>query len=122
MKNFLPKYFIKLVIILSVILGIASCRMPDSFGFYQPITMSLASPDGPAEYKAGWHEGCVSALSLKTFSNAFVYGKGKGPDMGSGVYQHDPIYQTGWGQAWFACSLHASTFTNSSSMAHGPLQ
>ena len=96
--------------------------MPESLGFYQPITMSLAVPDGPAEYKAGWYAGCKTALSVKAYANAFVYGKGKGPEFGSGVYQHDPVYQTGWGQGWFACVLHVGDFVAFHSLRHGPLE
>jgi len=102
-------------------LNFASCRFPDNLGFYQPITMNMTIPDGPAEYKAGWYSGCTSALAAKSFSNAFVYGKGKGPDFGSGVYQHDPIYQTGWGQGWFACATHIGDFVTRASMEFSPL-
>jgi hypothetical protein len=102
--------------------------MPESFGFYQPITMSLAVPDGPPEYKAGWHSGCKTALANKTFANASVYDDGKGPDFGNGIYQHDPGFQTGWGQGWFACVLHISQFVGDPegnkfrSFAKGPLE
>lgn len=96
--------------------------MPDSFGFYQPITMSLAVPDGPPEYKAGWHAGCKTALANKAFANAFVYQEGKGPEFESGVYHHDPMFQTGWGQGWFACVLHIGGFVDMNAMKYGPLQ
>ena len=103
-----------------------SCRMPESFGFYQPITMNLAVPDGPPGFKAGWHSGCKTALANKVFANAFVYQDGKGPDFGNGVYQHDPDYQTGWGQGWFACVLHIGQFvgdaTKFRAFAKGPLE
>ena len=112
----------KIFFALLFLFTVTSCRMPESFGFYQPITMNLTVPDGPAEYKAGWHSGCTSALSLKVFANSFVYNKGKGPDFGSGVYQHDPAYQTGWGQGWFACALHVGDFVNFHAMQNGPLQ
>lgn len=109
----------KFLIILTALLSLSSCRWPESFGFYQPITMSLATPDGPPEYKAGWHAGCQTALANKAFANAFVYG---GPNFGSGVYQHDSAYQTGWGQGWFACVLHIGDFVDFNSMKFGPLE
>lgn len=96
--------------------------MPDSFGFYQPITMRLAVPDGPPEYKAGWHSGCKSALANEGFLNSWVYQEGKGPEFASGVYHHDPAFQTGWGQGWFACWLHVDDFMKFGSMRHGPLE
>jgi hypothetical protein len=109
---------------LLLIIGINSCRMPDNFGFYQPITMSLAVPDGPPEYKAGWYGGCKTGLAARAssgFANSGSYQEGTGPTLGNGVYQHDPAYQTGWGQGWFACSIHAGTFTELNSTKHSPL-
>lgn len=115
----------KILVIILTLLMLTACRMPDSFGFYQPITMSLAVPDGPPEYKAGWYGGCKTGMGARAnsaFANATVYQEGKGPEFVSGVYQHDPAYQTGWGQGWFACSIHNSVFVSSHSMMHGPLQ
>jgi hypothetical protein len=113
------------ILVTAALLFSNACRMPDNFGFYQPITMSLAVPDGPPEYKAGWYSGCKSGLGARahsSFANASVYQEGKGPEFASGVYQHDPAYQTGWGQGWFACSIHASVFVSSHSMMKGPLE
>lgn len=113
------------ILLITFSLFISSCRLPDNFGFYQPITMKIVAPDGPAEYKAGWYSGCktgVAARATAGFANAGSYQEGKGPEFASGVYQHDPVYQTGWGQGWFACSIHATTFVSSHSMANGPLQ
>ena len=74
---------------------LSSCRMTESMGFYQPMTLNLKVPDGPPEFKAGWHAGCKSANANQAFANSFVYqGKG-GPDYGSGVYQHDPYFNVG---------------------------
>ncbi len=102
----------------------SSCRLPDSIGFYQPVTMNLEVPDGPPEYKAGWYAGCRSVLKNKTFANAFVYLNNKGPEFGSGVYQHDAAYQTGWGQGFFACHTHVTDFVREEfrSFKYGPLE
>lgn len=112
----------KILIMISLVL-LSSCRLPESFGFYQPITMSLATPDGPPEYKAGWYSGCKSGLANKAFANAFVYQENKGPEFVNGVYMHDPAYQTGYGQGWFACVMHAAYFTATPAVyPHGPLE
>lgn len=84
--------------------------------------MSLVVPDGPPEYKSGWYAGCKTALGAKVFANAWVYQDGKGPEFNTGVYQHDPMFQTGWGQGWFACSLHVGQFVAFHSMQNAPLQ
>lgn len=115
------KFLANLLLIVFAVAA-SSCRMPTNFGFYQPITLDLTTPDGPPEYKAGWYAGCRTALGVKGFANAWVYQTSKGPDMGSGVYQHDPAYQTGWGQGWFACVLHTGDFVEFNSMRDGPLQ
>jgi hypothetical protein len=112
----------KKILLILVFISLSSCRLPETLGFYQPITMNVRVPDGPPEYKAGWYSGCKSAMANKAFANSFVYQDGKGPDMGSGVYQHDSAFQTGWGQGWFACILHISQFVNYNAMMHGPLQ
>lgn len=83
--------------------------------------MKMKVPDGPPEYKAGWHGGCTSGLAIKSFSNSFVYLDPKGPDFKNGIYQHDPMFQTGWGQGWFACVIFAGTYTNYNSMKFSPL-
>lgn len=90
---------------------ISACYKPDHSGFYNPITFSMTVPDGPPEYKAGWYAGCKTGSSLKTFANNSVFRKDAGPDFGSGVYAHDSLYQSGWGQGWFACSNHIGMFS-----------
>jgi len=120
----LKKNKMKNLIIICLLLTLISCRAPDNFGFYQPITMSLKVPDGPAEYQAGWHAGCKTALSQKAFSNSSVYlAPNHGPDLGNGIYQHDSAFQTGWGQGWFACGSHIAGFVgdNYRAMKYGPL-
>ncbi len=103
----------------------SSCRLPHSFGFYQPITMNLDVPEGPPEYKAGWYAGCNSAIATKGlsgFANGYTVETGSNPDLGNGIYQHDPVYQTAWGQAWFACRFYIQDFVDMHTMQYGPLQ
>lgn len=109
--------------LLLLLLFCASCRGVDSIGFYQPVTMSLTAPQGPPEYTAGWYAGCKTSLALgTTFANSFVHGEGEGATYGSGIYQHEPAFQTGWSQGYFSCVLHNWGFVNYHSMKHGPLQ
>ncbi|OFW80255.1 MAG: hypothetical protein A3D15_05500 [Alphaproteobacteria bacterium RIFCSPHIGHO2_02_FULL_40_34] len=100
----------------------SSCRLPDNFGFHQPLTMKMTVPDGPPEYKAGWYSGCKTGLANEVFLNAWVYQDGQGPEFSSGLYQHDPVFQTGWGQGWFACVLHVGQFVNRPMNQYGPLE
>lgn len=113
---------IKLIKNLSILLTVlycASCRLPDNLGFYQPVTLRMTVPDGPPEFKAGWYAGCKTALGMgKNFANAWVYG---GADFGSGVYQHDPVYQSAWSTSYFNCVTHAMGFTDYHSMWKAPL-
>ncbi len=98
--------------------------MPDNFGFYQPVTLSVEVPDGPPEFKAGWHAGCKTGLANAGFANGWVYEDPKhGPDFGNGVYQHTQLFVAGWGQGWFSCVIHTSTFASGpmASMAVAPL-
>jgi len=110
-------------LIILLLLEISSCRLPTNLGFYQPITLDMTVPDGPPEYKAGWHNGCRTALgSSKYFANGRVYEDKEGTDFGSGIYQHDKVYQTSWGHGFFACNIHSAVFTHYHSMRHMPLQ
>lgn len=99
------------ILILLLLLGMASCRKMDTIGFYNPVTFKVAVPDGPPEYKAGWYGGCKSGMGVGSFANAFVFKENRGPEFDKGVYQHDPMFQTGWGQGWFACATYGATFT-----------
>jgi len=105
----------KFITIILILISLFSCRGFDNWGFSQPITMSTVTPDGPPEYKAGWYGGCKSGLAGRhhsAFANAWSYQENKGPEFGSGIYAHDPMYQMGWGQGWFACAVHSTIFTN----------
>lgn len=113
----------KLQIFIILSFCLFSCRPPDHSGFYQPITLPLATPDGPPEYKAGWHAGCKAGLAQKAFANSEVYlDQNSLPDVGSGVYQHDKAYQIGFGQAIFACWGHMLTFVHLNANSRGPLE
>lgn len=119
LKN-MQKIFHKITLLILFFLLI-SCRVPDNFGFYQPITMDLRVPDGPPEFKAGWHAGCKSALANRSFANSFVYQDDTGANYGSGVYQHDSIFQAGWRTAFNSCITHITYFTTFNSMQYSPL-
>ncbi len=75
-------------------------------GFYKPYTIKMDIPDGPPEFQAGWHDGCSSALYTAGFQNARFYPL----TMGSGIYQHDPIYQMAYGKALFSCATMQGDF------------
>ncbi|MDX2082918.1 MAG: hypothetical protein SFV53_02900 [Rickettsiales bacterium] len=111
----------KAIKFLLIFLSITSCVMPNHSGFYNPITLDMRVPDGPPEYKAGWHDGCQTGSSIKSFANNDSFQKDGGPNFGSGVYTHDPVYQSGWSQGWFACVINISNFVGNHSMRFSPL-
>lgn len=92
----------KLIQILALFF-IASCR---NNGFYQPYTMDMTLPDGPPEYKAGWRAGCRTGLSVKFFTNSYVYKM----DFGDGTYHHEGLFNAGYVDAIFACYEQTNTF------------
>jgi hypothetical protein len=103
----------KIIIYFTTIILIASCS-----SFYQPATLDLDIPDGPVEYKAGWRAGCRTALAMKVFANAVVYQ----PDFGTGIYQHDKVFQGAWSNGFYACASHVGGFVSFPSAKFGPLQ
>ena len=117
----IKKAITKVILLLVISLCISSCRGPQNFGFYQPLTLSLVVPDGPPEYKSGWYHGCKSGIGNGVYLNGIVHRDDGTQQQGSGIYQHDPKFVTGWGQGWFACIIHTGTFTNMSSMNYAPL-
>ncbi|MFM7621075.1 MAG: hypothetical protein ACKO47_05670 [Alphaproteobacteria bacterium] len=121
LKN-LIKNFSTISFLLMVFFTLSSCRVMESFGFYQPIGMNMKIPDGPPEFKAGWHDGCQTALGMRYFLNSYVYQGQRTANFGSGVHQHDPIYNSAWSNAFFSCVTYSATFTNFNSMKFGPLE
>lgn len=90
MKKFY-KYFLLLILI-------SSCN-----AFYHPVFLDLDVPDGPPEFQAGWRDGCRSALASGRTTNSGVYDV----TFGSGIYQHDKVYQSGWEAAFSSCVITA---------------
>ena len=120
--NYMTIYKIFKITTITLFFILTSCRGTDNMGFYQPATLDLKVPDGPPEFKAGWHAGCRSAIaSSTTFKNSFVYQEDYGGNFGSGVYQHDPYFQEGWRLAFFSCVAHIGNFVGFNSMQHSPL-
>jgi len=109
------------LVFLSFCLFAVSCRMPESSGFYSPITMSMKVPDGPPEFQAGWYAGCKSGNANQAFANSFVFQGKNGPDYGSGVYQHDPYFQIGWRTGFTACVTHIGSFMSEKYSGNAPM-
>ena len=86
--------------------------------FHHPATMQLDVPEGPPEFKAGWYDGCRSALSIRSFANSMVYNV----TFGNGIYQGDSRYQLGWSLAMSVCNTRAGNFKSQHFMKHSPLQ
>jgi hypothetical protein len=105
---------IKLASLLMLIL-IQSCN---NSGFFVPFSTNLGVPMGPPEFQAGWRDGCSSALNQSVFMNAKMEGQ---MSYGTGIYQHDPMYQNAWAKAWFACATQAADFVNHTS-TNAPLE
>lgn len=113
---------LKPVLFIVFLLFLNCCRSLESKGFYQPMGMNMKVPDGPPEFKAGWHDGCKTALGMRYFANSYVHQDQRTADFGNGVYQHDPIYNSAWSNAFFACVTYSATFTGFNSMKFGPLE
>jgi hypothetical protein len=111
-----------IIVILLAFLTLYSCRFPDNFGFFQPMTLDMKVPDGPPEFKAGWHNGCKSALGMRNFANSYVYQNKGSAEFGNGVYQHDQTYNSAWSNAFFVCATYVGTFVSYNSLKFGPLQ
>jgi hypothetical protein len=84
--------------------------------FHNPMFMAMEVPDGPPEFKAGWHDGCQSGLGTKKSSNSSVYYA----NFGSGIYQHDPVYQRAWSSAFYTCYVIGGRATANNIFALSP--
>ena len=116
------KKIIKILSVNIIFIMLLSCNANNK-GFHQPMTLDLKVPEGPIEYRAGWHDGCKSALAVSNqFLNSWVYKRKGGPDFGSGSFQELPGYQKGWSQGMISCVLHTATFVQYRSFKDAPLQ
>lgn len=84
----------KILLTIVMIFTLTGCN-----AFYNPMFMPMEVPDGPPEFKAGWYDGCRSGLGTKKGTNSNVYDS----TFGSGIYQHDSVYQMAWGRAFYTC-------------------
>ena len=99
------------ILLTLLIIVVSGCN-----AFYHPMFLSLEIPDGPPEFKAGWHDGCITALSSGKSANGGAYL----PSAGSGVYQHDQVYQDAWSAAFLICVITADRGTSDNIFAKTP--
>jgi hypothetical protein len=104
---------IKLLPTLILLISLCGCK-----GLFEPLTAKFDVPDGPPEYQAGWHDGCSTALT----SGGFASGRFHEFTLGSGIYQHDEIYQIAWTSGWYACVTQAGNYASSPGMSTAPFQ
>ena len=97
-----------------MLISLGSC-----IGIFQPMGMgNIEVPSGPPEFQAGWHDGCSSALS----AGPFLAGKFHDFSMGTGIYQHEAVYQSAWTSGWFACNVKANDFTRFQGINTAPFE
>ena len=79
------------IILLSVLaLSTVACR---------PMALQLVEPEGPAEYKLGWEDGCDTGLSADSaYFYKAIYGFKKRPEMGA-----NNLYKQGWNEGFSYC-------------------
>jgi len=90
--------------LIGLILFLCSCN---SFVPFYHGSINVDVPDGPPAFKAGYYDGCRSALSIRKMKNAAAVYKVKA----SGIHTNDPIYQKAWGNGWFTCYISSGTWT-----------
>ena len=73
---------------------------------YSTPSLDLDVPKGPPAFRAGWYDGCRSALSTRRSTLNFVYN----PTFGNGIYQDNSDYQNGWGIAFNICATASGTY------------
>ena len=80
-------------------------------------SINVDVPDGPPAFKAGYYDGCRSALSVRKMKNAAsVYSL-----KSNGIYTNDPVYQQAWGNGWFSCYTSSGTWTKYHLFYQSPL-
>lgn len=106
---------IKKVLLFTILSLISNCGFVAEvipFGRYKftkPYTLEWQVPDGPPEFQAGWYDGCRAGLSNSSFLNVRMFAP---VSAGSGIYQHDPLYQMAYGRALFSCAIQAGNFVS----------
>lgn len=110
-KNLNLLHNFKKILAVFLMISIQSCA-----SFYNPMFMSMEIPDGPPEFQAGWYDGCRTGLATKKSTNASVYS----PSFGSGIYQHDEVYQSAWSSAFYSCAVISGRATSDNIFDKGP--
>ena len=66
----------------------------------RPVSLWFARPEGPAEYKLGWEDGCDTGLSAEDEGYLYraIYGYKKRPEM-----MENEQYKQGWGEGFTYC-------------------
>jgi hypothetical protein len=108
--------FKKYIMLKGVIYSILLITITNCSAFYHPMFMPVEPPDGPPEFQAGWRDGCRTGLATKKSSNSSVYRA----TFGSGVYQHDKVYQDAWGSAFYTCYVLSGRATANHIFARSP--
>ena len=66
---------------------------------YRPASIYFVEPQGPAEYKLGWEDGCDSGLSsISPAIYKMAFGFRKRPE-----FYNNQLYQTAWNEGFSYC-------------------
>jgi hypothetical protein len=104
----------KLIYLLLTSFLLFSCNRFAPF-HHGPINIDV--PDGPPQFKAGYYDGCRSALSIRKMKNAASVYSVKS----NGIYTDDEVYQSAWGNGWFTCYISSGTWTKFHPFSNSPL-
>ena len=84
MRHFMP------VFLISTLIAASSCR---------PTSTYFVQPQGPAEYKLGWEDGCDTGVAASSSGiGKFMYGFKKRPEFGD-----NEMYKSAWNEGFTFC-------------------
>jgi hypothetical protein len=97
---------LSLILVAGSMLAAGGCR---------PLALYGVDPEGPAEYKLGWEDGCDTGLSAASsvFYKA-MYGYKKRPELGG-----NQLYSQGWNEGFTYCRFHMDALGKDPDPGHG---
>ena len=79
-----------------------------NFVFTSCINLDFDPPPGPAVYRKGWKDGCITGYGAYTdrfYSGTNAYGWRQDPKL-----KDDPMYYRVWKDAFFYCTFYADKY------------
>lgn len=93
----------KYLLIALTLLSTTSCLKYYSLSLDRPLLVSTKAPEGPAEYKKGWEDGCNSSISA--VNSPLFLSVGTAPFTYDKNFENSTLYFKAWKYGYEHCGF-----------------